>query len=187
MGYLLITGHPRSGTGYMAKLFSANGYDIGHESLGRNGISAWQFATPINHTIWAVDLHRKDFEFETVIHVIREPLKCVSSVVCTEQHSESYRARYVNLIGNVFERAVLSVSGWNKLIQSQLPTYTVPLEHAAEIFGFKDVEITNSRNHPFLEEKQLQELISPDIYAVYLEMLTQYQWLCAMSSPITLA
>lgn len=34
----LITGVPRSGTGYMAKLMEAIGHNVGHETIGECGI-----------------------------------------------------------------------------------------------------------------------------------------------------
>jgi hypothetical protein len=40
----LITGVPRSGTGYMAKLMQALGYDVGHEIIRPHGISSWLWA-----------------------------------------------------------------------------------------------------------------------------------------------
>jgi hypothetical protein len=40
----IIVGCCRSGTGYMSALFTACGYDVGHERLGKHGISSWCWA-----------------------------------------------------------------------------------------------------------------------------------------------
>jgi len=159
-----ITGHPRSGTGYMAKLFQKNNIDIGHEQMGEQGISSWQFA--VNSQVYPFEhdgLVRSDYSFDQIIHVIRDPMACINSVAFTERPSEAFRMKYLVLYGNVFERAVLSVIGWNKLVHSLAPSITIQVEKAASHFGFTDVPRQNKRAHSSLTYDELIYCIAPGI------------------------
>jgi len=68
---LLNTGCGYSGTGYVAKIFSAAGYDVGHEVFGRHGSSNWLAASPRNHM--------KPHLFTAIFLGVRHPLKVVQS------------------------------------------------------------------------------------------------------------
>lgn len=39
----LVVGHPRCGTKFTSSLLKQFDLDVGHEELGKNGISAWFF------------------------------------------------------------------------------------------------------------------------------------------------
>ena len=122
--------HPRSGSGYMAKLFQSAGYDVGHEKVGKHGISSWLMAV-YDPPVWTFDHKRRDeYKFKTTIQIIREPIPAISSIALTESASVNFRSRYVLMYGNLIERAVMSYIGWNKLIQSQSPNYVWQLENA---------------------------------------------------------
>ena len=41
MSGIVVTGCPRSGTLYTAKLLQAVGFDVRHEALGKDGIVSW--------------------------------------------------------------------------------------------------------------------------------------------------
>lgn len=80
----LITGHPRSGTGYMHKALSECGLAVGDEgypaeALGRQpcdvtGVVSWR------HVALAPDA------FDVVIHQVRDPLKVISSAQTLKGH-----------------------------------------------------------------------------------------------------
>lgn len=165
---ILILGHPRSGTGYMAKLFQANGYDIGHEVMGKDGTSNWQFAVCADAYPFNTDnIKRDDVEFSRIYHVIRNPLAAINSIVYTESRSEHFRAKFVPLVGNAFERAILSYYGWNMLIQAQKPYATFTLENAADFFFFEDVKKQNTREHKSVTEDELYMLCGPGAWSYY--------------------
>lgn len=165
----LILAHPRSGTGYMANLFKLNGLDVGHEYMGKDGTSNWQFAVCAEKYPYDVDgIRRQDVSFETVIHVIRKPIDAINSIAFTEERSEAFRAEYVPIIGNVFERAVLSYYGWNRLIAAQQPHKTIKLETAQQDLGFENgSDIVNARPHDVLGEEQLLNNISHEVLWYY--------------------
>lgn len=171
----LITGHPRSGTGYMAELMQLNGIDVQHEKMGDDGISSWMFAIKGADKVpfFYDDSVPKDFEFTTVIQVVREPLAAISSVYHTEYGSEQWRKMHCLICGNKMERAVSSYIAWNKMIAAQRPDYTVRLEDTDQLTTLiKELEPkrlnvflpegpTNTREHETFTEEAISDMISP--------------------------
>lgn len=172
----LILGHPRSGTGYMAKLFQANGFDVGHEIIGTHGTSNWQFAVKTNEYPFAFDeFRRQDIEFSNVFHVIRHPLHAINSIAFTESRSEAFRSKYIPLNGNHLERAIISYYGWNRLIQSQMPDKTFTLDNAQQVLGFKNsTDIYNQREHEWLNEYDIKRQCNAVIWEYYITMAHFY-------------
>lgn len=171
----LITGHPRSGTGYMAQLFTANGYEVGHEVVDRHGTSNWQMLVKAYDYPFPGDpFVRQDIQFAHHWHLLRYPLHIVCSVAFTERRSEWFRAQYVNLYGNEFEKAIQSVWGWNQIAQSQL-AWPVIMERAAALFGFEDIDPVNTREHDQLTERELQSLVSRENWNLYLVLKHDYE------------
>ena len=77
---IIIIGTGRSGTAYTAKLLRGFGLDIGHETMGSDGISSWYLTddTPNDHSpSW------EDFsELDPIIgHQLRDPLKAIPSLM----------------------------------------------------------------------------------------------------------
>jgi len=172
----LIIAHPRSGTGYMANLFKLNGFDIGHEVMGEHGTSNWQFAVKSDFYPFDVDgIKRQHVKFNNVIHVMREPLDAICSIALTEGRSELFRAEYVPIIGNDFERAVMSYYGWNMLIKSQQPNVSLKLCDAKKVFSFEhDSPIVNQRQHETLSENELLNYLSDGVKWYYYKTLEFY-------------
>lgn len=137
---LLITGHPRSGTGYMAALCQACGYDVGHERMGADGISSWLMAPPAHRVCYHAQIGRRGRlalgPYHRAIHVLRNDVPaCVASIAYTEQASLVWRARWVpiDLSANPITQAVQSLLGWTRLIEAELPNAEpVRLSEAAE-------------------------------------------------------
>jgi hypothetical protein len=121
----LVLGHPRSGTGFMVKLFRQYGYLLGHEVMKKDGISSWMFAVRDNQIFNDGTLNRKNYEFTYVIMNIRHPLDIVISSYYTENThnlSMKYRRKHVIFDGlNREEIAVKSVLDWYKIIELQRP------------------------------------------------------------------
>lgn len=133
----LVIGHPRSGTGYMSKLFISIGYDVQHERMGRHGTSCWSFAIENDNWMPWFRSNRDNWDFDWVIHVVRNPVDVINSVYFTEEYGGSamFRSHHLNLPPlsenySVLERVVDSVLGWNELILSQNPDVTVRAETA---------------------------------------------------------
>lgn len=131
----LITGVPRSGTGYMAKLMQALGYDIGHETIRPHGISSWLWAADSPTVPCGAPRNRAQIGF--TIQVVRHPWLVISSLVSTSLPSpaiEEYVSRFSYLpYGSAFRQAVHLVVNWNKLIRSRSPDLVVKVEEAKTV------------------------------------------------------
>lgn len=169
-----VLAHPRSGTGYMAALLQANGLDVGHETMGEHGISSWMFAVQTDSVPFTFDNSAPtQYEFEHTLHVIREPVSAISSIYHTEHGSLEWRAKWLCLWGNKMEQAVSSYIGWNKLILGLNPV-TFKLENTDVILGWlnnkglirtsEKAYKTNTREHPKLSVKDIQDAINPSLY-----------------------
>lgn len=86
---LMILGSGRSGTKFMARLFQSIGYDVGHEYVGKHGTSTHFFHTD-HHWYpmmpWVphgahVGERLSDYDFAHVVHVVRDPLSCIPSIM----------------------------------------------------------------------------------------------------------
>lgn len=172
---ILITGHPRSGTGYMAGLFTSNGYEIGHERIGEYGTSNWQMLVKAYDYPFPGDpFVRQDVQFDFHFHAYREPLRAIESIAFTERRSEWFREMHAVMFGNDFEKAVMSLAGWGKLARSQC-ALPVVVERAAALFGFDEVDRQNERDHDHLTERELQMLVSNEIWTLYQKIKEHYE------------
>lgn len=177
---ILITAHPRSGTGYMAQLLQLYGFDVQHEAVGADGISSWGFA--VRHLPFAHfdNKHRGQFTFTHHIQTVRDPIEAIASIAYTEQKSEAWRSKFVVLFGNPVQRATMSYMGWNKLIYAQNPTLITKLETAhkniATYFDLPEQKLTqkvNTREHPKLTKLGVLNALDPDLQPVFEKF---YNW-----------
>ncbi|UOQ84350.1 hypothetical protein [Gracilibacillus salinarum] len=133
----LVLGHPRSGTGFTAKLLRQFGYDIGHESMGADGISSWMLAVDDYQVFIDPKIRRPDFDFDYIIMCVRNPVDMISSVYYTENlspYSLNFRKKYVNVDGlNNIEVAVKSVLEWYRLIEKQRPHLKLRIDRDPEV------------------------------------------------------
>ncbi|WP_028402602.1 sulfotransferase family protein [Ectobacillus panaciterrae] len=179
----LVLGHPRSGTGFMVKLFRQFGYQIGHEIMGRDGISSWMLVVDDYQVYTDLTLNRKDFTFDYIIMNLRHPLDIISSSYFTENPSRvslDYRKKHLNLEGlNRVEVAVKSVLDWYKKIELQRPNLKVCIDKNPEekLFYFlkrfenkesllpveKIERKVNARNHPDLTFSFIKANCNKDI------------------------
>ena len=179
----LVLGHPRSGTGFMVNLLSKFGYGIGHEKMGKDGISSWMFTVDDYQVYSDKSLNRENFAFEYIIMNLRHPIDIISSTYYTENTSGKsleYRKKHINLEGlNQVEMAVKSVLEWYKRIELQRPILTVCIDKNPEdkLFNFlkrfeneeflepikKIKGKVNVRNHPNLNFSFIKENCNKDI------------------------
>lgn len=186
---ILITGHPRSGTAYMSALFSANGIDVGHEKMGRDGISTWMacVAEPIEgYPVECPDV--SNVAFDKVIYVLRDPIQAISSIAFTEGATDDFRAQYVTCYGSFLERAVLSYVGWIRLAKARFPEMQVVALEKSELLpniniSFEDIRI-NSREHPFINEHDLYRMVSSDVWVQYEWIKRQWELLITLEDGI---
>ena len=189
----LIVGHPRSGTGFMAKLLQSFGYDVRHEAMGKDGISSWMFAVK-DYQPWTDKiLNRKDFEFKYLIMNLRNPLDIVSSTYFTEEASLPFRKKHLNIVGlNKLEIAVESVIKWYRLIEEQRPDLIIKVDQKPKekllyyLKRFEDETLIlpdsnvskkeNSRKHPKLKFKDLRESCSNNIVERFADFCYLYNY-----------
>ena len=71
---ITITGCPRSGTKYLSELFKLNGFDVGHESLGKDGTVNWCLAGNSKNPLYGEPCNGP------LITVVRNPYDCIPSI-----------------------------------------------------------------------------------------------------------
>lgn len=118
----LITGHSRSGTGYMSELMKSLGYDVGHEKYGEDGISSWVHAHPTLTVPWYRTKSRSGLGFEKVFHVVREPMDVISSTL-TDLGGYKLRKRVVRIpdCKRICDTLAHSLLSWTDLIDKEFP------------------------------------------------------------------
>lgn len=143
---LLVTGHPRCGTGYTAALCRQLGLDIGHERLWADGISYWMFAVEAKSNPWALDAvanTRRAFAWRYLVMPVRDLANAVGSVIRESQHApDSYSFRREHILNHLgidldsfptpLERAVRSLIGWYRIVISQKPDLIFRIEDEHE-------------------------------------------------------
>ena len=142
----LITGHPRTGTGYSAGLLRQLGFDIGHECSGEDGLSSWMFAVDAEVYPFSGDhlsSTRRHLAWDYLLHVVRDPVTAIPSIIRDSNWSnQSYNFRRAHILASngidldqyesVFERAVVSLMQWTRIIQDLRPDCWFRLEDGHE-------------------------------------------------------
>jgi len=182
----LITGHPRSATGFFAMLMQAAGLDIGHEKIGEDGISSWLHIAPGGSVPWAGEIERIDYD--RLVHVVRNPLDVIASSQTMFPDAWDFIENYfaVTLPKNMIERAMFTWIEWNKHVESINPNITIRVEDVraqwsdlmkilGHVAGYP-AEVRpgyNSRPHNMLSWADL-ESANPDMCDAVREMAERY-------------
>ena len=190
MDKILVTGHPRSGTGYMAHLLQSLGLDVGHEYVRNNGVSSWLFAVQSDWVPMQNNLGRNNYQFDKIILVVRDPLKVVASTLYTEDKSQKsifWRSKHVDIRGqNPVESAVKSVINWNQYIQNNntldLILKVEEAERLLPLFLNRNLVSTppskdyNSRPHQDLTFRDVYENCSKLVYGRFIEHCEKFNY-----------
>ena len=186
---IVITGHPRSGTGFAAKVAQNAGFGVGHETIGEHGISSWAWAVRRTSDCAFGTRPRGDVSVDTVVYLLREPIACINSVALTEYRSEPWRSRFVNIprYSNPFERAIHSIWGWKNMAMLNWPVgvelvATERFHQWAEANLKDEIEPVNngynSRPRSFsLTRNEISACVSADANIML-------DWLCALHSKL---
>jgi hypothetical protein len=166
---VLIVGHPRSGTTYAGHCFRRTaGWKVGHETPQADGVSSWMWA--VRSWYSPNGKPRGDTPLPpAVLHILREPARCVSSVRYVEGGSENWRRNFIKIPGTecgAVERAVWSIYGWTRLIRENThPTHVAQTERVeravAQITGFEELGVDqylNTQPHPRLSADQIKAM-----------------------------
>lgn len=159
----VITGHPRSGTGSAAQALMQAGYDVGHERLGKDGISSWAWAAQDTDGSPFGDAYRP-IEGAKWIYLVCNPIYCVASVAFTEGASLPFRCKHVDInpyTTSIIHQAVDSIYKWAHLIEeSDIVDHVTFVrtdcfnDYCRDILGIDvpDIPRQNTRSHPDLDE-----------------------------------
>jgi len=90
---VLITGCGRSGTKYITFILRRLGLDVMHEKVGRDGTASWLMAVDSTSTPWGPG--RSNFEFQAILHQVRNPLAVIPSLVTFKPSSWNYIHKYI--------------------------------------------------------------------------------------------
>ena len=140
---LLITGHPRSGTGFAADICRQAGLDVGHETDGRHGVSSWMMAAGAEKNPWfahPVARSRRTFHSDLVVHTVRDPLTALPSILREDRYapkSFAFRRKYIKESMGVdladsptaADSACLSLCLWTEMIDA--PDHFIRIEDGA--------------------------------------------------------
>jgi hypothetical protein len=151
---LLITGCGRSGTMYASEVWKTQGLDITHEnplppngSMGKDGIASWYMA--VNDPDPPFGPSACNYQFDFVIHQVRDPLKVIASVAqfilrdrlsrdYIERNATAIRLTHVELSLPRRDRLLLQAARywyyWN-LIGEQRASLTVQVEQLTASLG----------------------------------------------------
>lgn len=129
---LLLSGHPRCGTGYAAALCRANGLDVGHEADGADGICSWMLAVnkKAPYSKDSIASLRDGLSWSGLICVTRNPIEAIPSIMVDNIYAPpSYEFRRqaildefdidLNHLATNFQRAVASYAYWYKILLKQ--------------------------------------------------------------------
>jgi len=118
---ICVTGTGRCGTGFVSAWLRSAGLDVGHERLGRDGISAadmtlW-LSAGARGRIGAVD---RSVRFRHRVHLVREPLGCVASLQTAQAGSWRFVCRHTptRIESPLLRRCVEHWIHWNRLAEA---------------------------------------------------------------------
>jgi len=155
---ILGLGHPRTGTGYTAKLLQSWGLDVGHEKMGEHGTVDWSLSAG-DRSLWQ-DADFKDCEWQHIIYCVRDPRETIASLIYTENTKEgsmAFREKYgVRGHSNPIIVAINSIYRWDELISSLNPKLVFRIEDQSELlFNYlKDQGIELNWNDLIIGQKQ---------------------------------
>lgn len=150
---ILIIGHPRTGTGYTAKLLQSWGLDVQHEKMGKDGTSDWSLASG-DKSIWQ-DVNFKDYEWDIIIYCIRDPKESIASIAYTEDINNislSHREKWAKFKrdNNRLVTAIVSLTSWNSMIMKLEPDFIFKVEDEQQnLFNFlkkRGFKVKKSKN-----------------------------------------
>lgn len=142
LAYCFI-GAPRCGSHYISAFLRKNGLDIGHESLGKDGICAWQYTVSSDNYPYILDRQaRSDFfvHADNWFVYAHNPINAIPSLIVDNQKAPLsyafrreaiYKDSGVNLddFSSPVEKAARSYAHWYFLALKRKPKAVLRVEH----------------------------------------------------------
>ena len=178
---ILGVGHPRTGTGYTAKLLQSWGLDVGHEKMGEHGTVDWSLA-PASKSIWIGGADFREWDWEHIIYCIRDPRTSIPSIVYTEnvgKTSENFRKEMgVSPTSSKIGDAIMSIIKWDEYIRKLNPNLIFRIEdESKKLFDYldnKDIDVKwndsiignpqNTRDHKTWDDLIKEEQYVGNLY-----------------------
>ena len=195
---LAVIGSPRGGTGFMAHALKQFGWDVGHESLGADGISSWLFAVADVDLPFGEDLYARNSRFvhaDKTIAVVRTSTQAVfSTQLENSKNIQSYcfRRKWIKSCFDVdldtfktdFERALAAYVFWYRIVISRRPAAWICLERAAEDIPRLFARLLQKKREPHLPAlREVRNAKKPYLGQVYEPISGDFSSLLKSSDP----
>ncbi len=134
---ILVTGTGRSGTHYIAKVLKELGYDVPHESVGRDGAASWKHI--VSGTFTYIGKNREaaidSSGFTKMLHQVRHPIKTIASMQTFSDSTWHFMSEHIplDITAPPLVKGMQAWVGWNALIESKKP-WRFQIERIKEIF-----------------------------------------------------
>jgi len=170
---ILGIGHPRTGTGYTAKLLQTWGLEVGHEKILNDGIVAWQLLKSKGPYPYLKNIFERP-TFSCLIYNLRDPSESLPSIVFTEnKHKSSYefRSQIYPLNGkNSIEDAIESVVKFDELARKLAPSFTYRIEDE----DFLLFNYLKSKKKFKIKYKKLDKIVNRRKHKSFDEMIKKF-------------
>ena len=134
---LRVVGNPRCGSGYLAKLLRASGFEVGHERMMEDGIVSWLCVVDdLNPPRWTESI--RNAEFDHTILYVRDPYNAVPSIILENGMGRSFNFRRQHILraknidiadfDTSIARAVASMLCWTDMAMDLDPDAVVQVE-----------------------------------------------------------
>jgi len=123
----LIIGHGNCGTGFMSKILQSIGFDIGHEYMGKDGMSCWCWSVTDKDNDYPFGIKYKDrYKFANIIIAIRNPLDAIQTInyrANKSRLSRKFREKHLKIkfFPDDYNSSAISYLKWYELIFKNHP------------------------------------------------------------------
>jgi hypothetical protein len=145
----LVTGCGRSGTKYAALYFG-----LGHEYMSDAGIASWYLA-PAKPVLPPWHGQVPDEDWDEVIHIVRHPLDCISSLSTLASGSWSWMQDYIDIGPDMppLVKAMQYWLQWNDMAEARVEMAPAGIKalHIESLWSRTLRTDINTRNHDMVD------------------------------------
>lgn len=150
----IILGCPRSGTSFISKFLSYNGFKVGHEKLEKDGISSWCLVSGGDNVCYGPSYNeviKKLGNNSEIYHQVRNPIDTISSITTIQDKSFQFASKFIPI--NSYDSLILKSMKfwfyWNELSENfTKKRYRVEdTNEYVKNFKLLDEKKINSRSH----------------------------------------
>lgn len=167
---ILVIAPPRSGTGYAAKCLQDIGFDVGHEKLGKDGISSWLWAVDcVDNARWGDNYQQVKPDITVMLE--RNLFDHIASLAFTASNAFEWMGRYITYDKEapVHVQAAQLSKGWRKCCLTRRPDHTVQTERFDE-FCKREFDIIPDpalKNYNTRKHRPLTKSECEDVHEIY--------------------